>query len=135
MAIPYVPPPAVVEIVEHNHVYDDDGRLIWSQVIFWDWEPRDSQYHARDFVFTDREPRASVSPDGRGGAMVWVPSNHDEYGGGVQMIRGRVYRETWTQTDREAADRFAFPEWRERRGRVVRRWRHVPVPGGEHGGR
>lgn len=113
MAIPYLPPPAAVvtvDIVEVNHFYNDEGRPVWCQAIFWEWEPVDSEYHARDWVFVDQKPFADVKRRPDGGAVVYVPS---EVPGGqvVREIRGRLYRESWTQFDREAADRYRSPWW------------------------
>ena len=109
MGIPYVPPPAIVEVVELNHVYDDEGRRVFSQVILWDWCARDSSHHVRDWAYVDKPPYAKVS-----GNTAYVPS-----GRGVQVIKGRAVRETWSQYDREAMDRAEVPE--RLRNRVIKR--------------
>ena len=34
-----------VDVIELNHVYDGEGHLVFSQLIFWDWEVPASRQH------------------------------------------------------------------------------------------
>src|SRR5580765_6538688 len=36
-----------VDMMEVNHFYDEHGRLVFDQVIFYDWSAADSHYHVR----------------------------------------------------------------------------------------
>ena len=38
-----------VDLVEINHFFDEQGRLVFDQVIFYDWCPEDSRYQVRDW--------------------------------------------------------------------------------------
>src|SRR5687768_7814220 len=38
-----------VEVIEYNHFYDEHGRHVFDQLLFYDWSPRDNRYQIRDW--------------------------------------------------------------------------------------
>ena len=36
-----------VDLIELNHFYDEHGKHVFDQIIFYDWSPDDSRYHVR----------------------------------------------------------------------------------------
>jgi hypothetical protein len=36
-----------VDLTEVNHFYDEHGRLVFDQIIFYDWSASDSRYNVR----------------------------------------------------------------------------------------
>lgn len=38
-----------VDLVEINHFYDDQGRLVFDQVIYYDWHTAQGRYQVRDW--------------------------------------------------------------------------------------
>lgn len=50
-AIDYKPPSFVdvVTITEVNHYYDTNGRIIFDQIIYWDWSIADNRYNIVDW--------------------------------------------------------------------------------------
>ena len=36
-----------LDLVELNHFYDEQGRLVFDQLIFYDWSPEDARYQVR----------------------------------------------------------------------------------------
>lgn len=47
-----LPPPVepvedCCDLVELNHFYDEAGRLVFDQIIFWEWSPAESRFHVR----------------------------------------------------------------------------------------
>lgn len=46
--IPYGEPVAEsVDVIETNSFYDDEGRPVFDQQIFWDWHPCCERHHVR----------------------------------------------------------------------------------------
>lgn len=92
-------PPVIVErtadVVEWNHVYDDHGNYSFSQVIVWEWIAGD--HYADAWSIPKRAPEVVK----RGGLyrVTWQAK------GTIYRVRSQVYRQTWTQHDREIADR------------------------------
>ena len=38
-----------VDLIEVNHFYDEQGRLVFDQIIFYDWSPMQCRYQVRDW--------------------------------------------------------------------------------------
>ena len=38
-----------VDLIEVNHFYDEKGRLVFDQIIFYDWSATRSRYNIRDW--------------------------------------------------------------------------------------
>lgn len=103
---PSAPITDTVSFIEVNHFYDDQGRLVFDQIIFWDFHPAESRYHVvawrmykQDSQFPTREHRV-----GRGYVTIW----HD--GDLLRRVRTCIVQETWTQFDPELVER----EWLEK---------------------
>jgi len=88
-----------VDIAETNHFYDDCGRLVFTQIIWWS---------ERDAVIAwrmDKELGVAPQRDWRNGGYVslWNDS------GFIREVRSRFVRETFTQHDPEAENRNIVP--------------------------
>ncbi len=89
-----------VDIIELNHVYDGDGQLVLRQLIFWEWRPQAARHHVVAWrLWKVGEPRP-LRDWPRGGYTLLF---HD--GQILRCVRAEVFRETWTQFDREISDR------------------------------
>lgn len=55
-----------VDLVEVNHFYDEQGRLVFDQVIFYDWSPEHSRYMVRAWRMV-KSPTQLPEPDWIGG--------------------------------------------------------------------
>lgn len=101
-----------VDLVEVAALYDDNGRLVFTQEIFWDWTPTsvnsgrysvvdwrliksDSQIPVRDFV----NDCYRVS---------WLDGEH------YRVVLAKHYRETWEQIDVEVLEREIMPKEKRR---------------------
>ena len=90
-------PPVVreeVTLIERNHYYDECGRHVFTQWIFWEWKDTRHEVIAwrldkPDFRFQERPPCLRMD-EGRVDAECW--------------------RETWTQYDPELMERERFPK-------------------------
>lgn len=90
-----------VDLVEVNHVYDDNGKHTFSQLIFYDrgnvraWRLLKNCNHR-----PERDPRSGE----------WVTIFHD--GGLLREVRAACFRERWTQWDVELDERERLPKER-----------------------
>lgn len=103
-----------VDIIEVNHFYDQNGQLVFDQVIFWEWHEREGRYHVLAWRLLKRPSQFPVRDWQRGGHVaVW-------YDGDVlREVRAVAVRETWTQYDPELAERAFLPK--DRRLELTRR--------------
>lgn len=127
-AISYQPPAVIregVDIVELNHFYDEHGRLVFDQVIFYDWDAERPQIRewrlakdhgsmpARDW-FRKFESQSSILLSGEpaAGEGSWVCRWQD--GGALRAVYATSYKETWTQYDPELVEREILPKEKRR---------------------
>lgn len=91
--------------VEVNHFYDECGRRVFDQVIFYDWSPGERRYQVVAWRLLKCDglwPRRDWT---RGDyAALW----HD--GEIFREVRAATRVETWTQTDPELSDRDYLPK-------------------------
>lgn len=93
------PPPAMpsdsADLIELNHFYSDEGRPVFSQWIFWNWNGYRHEViawrldKAGEFSFHHRPPR-----------LMWAEGT----------VSGSYWRETWTQVDPELIEREYLPK-------------------------
>ncbi len=94
-----------VDLVEVNHFHDDQGRLVFDQVIFYDWSPAQSRYLVRAWRLLKTQAQLpQQDPNNEGYVTVW----HD--GDVLRNVHARVMRETWTQHDPELLAREYLPK-------------------------
>lgn len=91
------------DLAEINHFYDEQGRLVFDQIIFYDWCPHAlpvPRYQVRAWRLV-KGPCQIPERDWAGGgyASTWLDGEI------VRNIRADSIRETWTQFDPELAER------------------------------
>lgn len=115
---PAIPAKTVVfDVVEWNHCYDDYGKKIFDQLIFWTFEKRHGWICEGYIVETNWKcHHLRLLPGGsfRRTLFLDLPG---ERGAAPYTIQGRSYRETWTQYDPEVEARQVVPieqrrQWR-----------------------
>ena len=95
------------DLIEVNHFYDEHGRLVFDQVIFWDWSADDCRYNVRAWRLvkcSSQLPQRS----GSGYDMTW------QDGDLFRRVWSKQFSETWTQYDREICEREIFPKERRK---------------------
>jgi hypothetical protein len=98
-----------VDLVEVNHFYDEHGKRVFDQVIFYDWSPSNSRYQVRAWRLLKSQNQYPVRNWERGDwSAVW----HD--GEGLREVRAASFRETWTQYDPELVERDYLPKDKRR---------------------
>lgn len=96
-----------VDMVEVNHFFDKQGRLIFDQVIFWEWNSSESRFHVRAWRLV-KSPSQIPRRDGQLHRCCW----HD--GEVFREVTCRHVSETWTQYDPELLERNILPQDRRR---------------------
>jgi len=109
-----------VDLVEVNHFYDDQGRLVFDQIIYYDWDAEQSRYNVRDWRLIKTPTQIPLRNWSRGG---YVSEWHDfKQRDGLRRVRAKSARESWTQYDPELIERDFLPQ--EKR----RELRKIPLP-------
>jgi hypothetical protein len=98
-----------VELIELNHFYDEQGRLVFDQVIFYDWSRDDARYMVRAWRLVKQPAQLPRREHASGG---YVATWSD--GKLLRVIRAPSFRETWTQYDPELVEREYLPKDRRR---------------------
>ncbi len=98
-----------VDLIEINHFFDEKGKLVFDQVIFYDWSPALSRYQVRAWRLFKSLGQYPVRNWERGDwSAVW----HD--GEILREVRGTAFRETWAQHDPELVERDNLPKEKRR---------------------
>lgn len=103
-ALAIVPLSPVVEdycdVVEINHFYDDNGRLVFDQLIYWDWCDEAERYQVRAWRLLKCDSQRPIRNWRRGGySALWFDGER------LRLVRHLSFRETWTQYDPELLER------------------------------
>ena len=98
-----------VDLIEVNHLYDQQGRHVIDQLIFYDWDSSHGRFQVRAW-------RLIKSP-GQMPQRDWSKDAYVSYWRDMHVMR-RVYasriRETWTTYDPEVLEREVLPiEYRQ----------------------
>jgi len=104
-----------VDLIELNHFYDEHGRLVFDQVIFYDWSVGDGRYNVRAWRLV-KNPSQLPQRDWNGGgySATWQDGEQMRY------VHSRSIRETWTQYDPELVEREYLPKERRKELRTVK---------------
>jgi hypothetical protein len=91
-----------VDRIEINAYFDEQGREIFTQAIFWDWDGERYQVRAWRMV---KEGVPMPSRDWAGGyKMLWDDADT------VREVRTPSVVQTWTQHDVEVSERETLPK-------------------------
>lgn len=105
-----------VDLIELNHVYDEHGVLLFSQLIFFEWSESSRRYEVRAWrslrVVGQLPQRDWLR---KGWRLEW------DDGHCLRIVTASSYRETWTQYDVERHEAMQLPRNRRRDLRDIRR--------------
>jgi hypothetical protein len=113
-----------VDLIEVNHFYGEDCKLVFDQIIFMDWSHGDARYMVRSWRLIKTPLQIPYRDHANGGyTAVWVDN-----GDALRVVRSRDFRETWSQAgvggDPEVNEREFLPKERRkelRPSRVLKR--------------
>ena len=108
--VPYVPMlHDDVDVIELNHVFDGDGRHVLSQLIFWEVHARSATENVVAWRLAKSGQPQPLRDVQQGGCLLLFRDGEH-----LRLVRGKRYRETWTQYDPEIDDRRVLPQHRRR---------------------
>lgn len=92
-----------VDLIELNHFYDEQGRLVFDQIIYYDWCHDRNRYQVRDWRLVQSDSQVPLR-DWRDGGYV---SEWDDFKQRhvTRIVRAKVFRVTWTTHDPELIER------------------------------
>jgi len=94
-----------VDVIEINHFYDDNGRLVFDQIIFYDWCNENCRYDVRAWRLI-KSPSQMPTKNQKTGKYEAVWQDGDI----LRKVRCASVRETWTQYDPELLERDILPK-------------------------
>jgi hypothetical protein len=97
-----------VDLIELNHFYDDLGRNMYDQVIFYEWSPDYRRFHVIAWCLVEND--LSRMPSKVNGCEDYVVRWHDRDSKVRREVRSSLYRETWTRVDPERANKKLLDE-------------------------
>jgi hypothetical protein len=98
-----------VDLIEINHFHDEQGRLVFEQVLFYEWSAHQERHQVlawRLLKTSAQRPRHDLATGDY--IALW---NDGET---LREVRAGAFRETWTQYDPELVDREFLPKERRR---------------------
>ena len=106
-----------VDLVEINHFYDEQGRLVFDQIIFYDWSSAQSRYNVRDWRLLKKTAQVPLR-NWRDGDFVaeWHDFKDRDL---LRKVKAKMIRQTWTQYDPELLEREFLPQEKRRELRKV----------------
>jgi hypothetical protein len=129
------------DLVEYNHFYDEYGRLVFDQVIFYDWcedftipAIKEERHFETGELLVEGKDKEVVS---RYNVVAWRLVKHPtqvpyrdwllggysifwQDGEQIRLVNSKNYRETWTQYDPELVERTFLPKEKRRELRSVK---------------
>jgi len=92
-----------VDLIEVNHFYDDQGRLVFDQVIYYDWCHHTNRFQVRDWRLLKNNNQIPLRNWRDGGySSEWEDFKQRD---GLRRVKSTSVRETWTQHDPELNER------------------------------
>jgi hypothetical protein len=111
--------------MEVNHFYDEQGRLVFDQIIFYDWSADDARYMVRAWRLV-KNPNQLPQRDWKSGGYVALWQDSGQGGEVLRHVHSKSIRETWTQYDPELVEREYLPKERRKELRSVKVTRPAP---------
>jgi hypothetical protein len=94
-----------VDLIEVNHYYDEHGRLVFDQIIFYDWSATSNRYHVRDWRML-KTPAQIPHRSWKQGKFIAIWRDD----GVLRKVEAKAARESWTQYDPEFVEREFLPK-------------------------
>ncbi len=94
-----------VDLIELNHFYDENGRHVYDQVIFYEWASDLQEFHVRAFCLVDARESVRAQPIHRIESDRWRVRWYDKEHRVLKQNDSHFFRETWSQVDPERLDK------------------------------
>ena len=94
-----------VDLIEVNHFYDEQGRLVFDQCLFYDWSSADGRHMLRAWRLVKNPSQLPQRDWEHGGhTAIW------QDGAVLRKVRAGSLRESFTQYDPELVERGFLPK-------------------------
>ncbi len=93
-----------VDLIEHNHFYDERGAHVFDQIIYYEWCCDTSSFMIIDWRLVKPTNIGIIPQKSDVYSSIWF----DSYT--IRKIRSKSYVETWTQYDPELLHRSILPK-------------------------
>ena len=99
-----------VDLIELNHFYDNQGRHVYDQVIFYEKTPDTGRFQVRAWCLVEdrdfRNRRPIKNMETKLYQVDWFDNDQRLH----RIITSRLFRESWTQVDPERANKKIVEE-------------------------
>jgi hypothetical protein len=112
-----------VDLVEVNHFYDDQGRHVFDQVIFYDWAEGHSRHMVRAWRLV-KNPAQLPQRNWKDGSYTALWHDNEV----LRKVQAKSMRESWTQYDPELAEREYLPKEKRKELQVAKVARKADPP-------
>jgi len=99
-----------VDLIELNHFYDQYGRLVYDQVIFYEQAPESGRFQVRAWCLVEDRETLNRRPVKNLETQLYQVDWFDSDQRMVRKITSRLYRESWTQHDPERVNKKVHEE-------------------------
>lgn len=99
-----------VDLIELNHFYDQRGRLVYDQVIFYERAPETGRFQVRAWCLVEDREYLNRRPVKNYETQLYQVDWFDTDQRLLRKITSRLYRESWTQIDPERANKKIHDE-------------------------
>ena len=99
-----------VDLIELNHFYDQRGRLVYDQVIFYERAPETGRFQVRAWCLVEDREGLNRRPVKNYETQLYHVDWFDTDQRLLRKITSRLYRESWTQIDPERANKKIHDE-------------------------
>ena len=112
-----------VDLVEVNHFYDDQGRHVFDQVIFYDWAEGHSRHMVRAWRLV-KNPAQLPQRNWKDGSYTALWHDNET----LRKVQAKSMRESWTQYDPELVEREYLPKEKRKALQVAKVARKTDPP-------
>jgi len=96
------------DLIELNHCHDEFGRHCYDQVVFYEWSPDYRRYHVVAWCLVDNGLWRMPTLDRH--KQQYLVRWHDRETGRPREIWSPLFRETWSNSDPERANKKLMDE-------------------------
>lgn len=99
-----------VDLIELNHFFDQQGRLVYDQVVFYERAPETGRFQVRAWCLIEDREYLNRRPVKNQETELYQVDWFDTDQRFLRKITSRLYRESWTQIDPERSNKKMHDE-------------------------
>lgn len=99
-----------VDLIETNHYFDHQGRLVYDQVVFYERTPTTGKFQVRAWCLVDDREYLNRRPVKNETTGLYQVDWYDTDKRILRKLTSRLFRESWSQVDPERDNKRFHPE-------------------------